>query len=70
MLSENGDHFSLLLKKCLFKIIFHEYISFPRFTVLQETETKTLQDSDNADAILKVERKNFRSNDFKWLSLS
>lgn len=32
--------------------------------------TKTLQDSDNVDAILKLERKNFRSNDFKWLSLS
>lgn len=67
---KDGDHISLLLKKFSFKIIFHECISFPQFTVLQETETKTLQDSDNVDAILKLERKNFRSNDFKWLSLS
>lgn len=55
---KDGDHFSLLLKKKFpFKIIFHEYVSFLQFTVLHETETKTLQDLDNVNAILKLERK-------------
>lgn len=49
--------FLFYLKKFPFKIIFHECVSFLQFTVLHETETKTLQDSDNVDAILKLERK-------------